>query len=653
VLSVLALLVAAQLVLSRYWLDPLDEGYFAELADRVARGELPYRDFATPYTPALHYLHAWAFGLLGRDLVSLRLVLIVAKSGLFLLLYALGRRLMPPAFAALPILLLVGLDTVPFMWEPHPAWYALALSVLAVWSVVRLIETGLDRWTLLAGAAAGLACGFKQNIGLFLVMATVGFLLFHGSDLPAGSARVSLPAGLTRSRIWFAARLAYVLLLAVALTWLLREYLEPHVAFVFLGPLLGLVLVGLASERKRVESLEQREATAGRLVLFSFGWLALVLVWLLPLAVGLGPHGLPVGQFLGRLDLQGYHWDLLEPRPGVLFFMLAAIACPLAIQRLCRPGPVHHRLVGSAAFLVAAVVAADAARVDSALAAAAQGSVGISSLRLSLYAAEGLLMYLPTVSFWTGVIATATAATSLRPSASLVSRWYLLAGALLLFNLFPRMDAMHITYSAPVLFISGSFALYCFYRRLQATLDGSAVAPLASLLLYGGLLLLPAATMLPNLEWRASALFVGEGDQRRFEPPDYVSLGLPGAGVLVRASTRDNIGRAAQYVAERTEPGEPMFAYPTVPVFYFLADRPNPTRFGHLFPGAATEVEQQELILALERSSVRYVIWDQYWVDEWGRDGKHTLNQAVTDYILSRYRLEATFGPLHVLARSE
>src|SRR5438874_6196131 len=104
-------LVAFQLFLARYWLDLIDEGYFADLADRIARRQLPYRDFATLYTPGLHYLHAWTFGLLGRDLVSLRLLLIVVKSAIALLLYILGRRLMPPVFAVLPVLLVFAVDT--------------------------------------------------------------------------------------------------------------------------------------------------------------------------------------------------------------------------------------------------------------------------------------------------------------------------------------------------------------------------------------------------------------------------------------------------------------------------------------------------------------------------------------------------------------
>ena len=38
---------------AQFWIDPVDEGYFLDLADRVQHGALPYRDFATYYTPGV------------------------------------------------------------------------------------------------------------------------------------------------------------------------------------------------------------------------------------------------------------------------------------------------------------------------------------------------------------------------------------------------------------------------------------------------------------------------------------------------------------------------------------------------------------------------------------------------------------------------
>src|SRR5256885_1508300 len=130
-------------------------------------------------------------------------------------------------------------------------------------------------------------------------------------------------------------------------------------------------------------------------------------------------------------------------------------------------------------------------------------------------------------------------------------------------------------------------------------------------------------------------------------------MGLPGANVRVPSSSRDAMGGVARFLRERTGPGEPVFVYPTLPMFYYLADRPNPTRFGHVYPGAATFDEQLEMIATLEARQVRYVVWDQYWVDDWGQGGKFAMNAPLTNYLLRTFHTERMIGPFHILVRSE
>src|SRR5689334_2226583 len=55
------------LFLLRQWV-PHDEGLFADMADRVMRGELPHRDYVELYTGGLAYLDAFAWKVFGRDL---------------------------------------------------------------------------------------------------------------------------------------------------------------------------------------------------------------------------------------------------------------------------------------------------------------------------------------------------------------------------------------------------------------------------------------------------------------------------------------------------------------------------------------------------------------------------------------------------------
>jgi hypothetical protein len=652
----LALLVAFQLFLTRYYLDLVDEGYFAELADRVSRGELPYRDFATVYTPAVHYLHAWAFGLLGRDLVSIRLPLVAVKAALAIFLYLLARRLMPPAFAALPLMMVFATDTAPLMWEPHPAWYALLFALLCAWSIDRLIQTGADRWTVLAGMAAGLAFAFKQNVGLFAMLAAAGFLIFYSPDLPHGRARVALPLSPSPRRVhglWLALRLLFAVSLVSALTWLIRAYLEPRVAIVFLLPVASLAVACLLHRSGRLGVKRDMEAVLGRLVWLAGSFIAVTLTWALPLLLAVGPAHLPLAQLTGSLNLVGLYWALAEPRLGLGLLLLVAAVCPLAVVRFCRPVSFRRRVVEASALLLATGQAIDLALADVVAATPSSGGERSDLWWLSVRAAEVVLLYLPSLAFWGGAVALVAAGPRLSRTEALTARWYLLGGALLLFSLYPRMDTMHVTYSGPLLFVMGAFALYQVFAVLQQRLPYQAGRAIHRGILFSALLILPAAAALPNLEWRVSSLMSRQHGVVHFDLPDYVALEVRGASLLVPASTRDAVGGVVSYIRERTSPDEPIFVYPTLPMFYFLADRPNPTRFGHVYPGSATLEEQLEMIVSLDARQVRYVVWDQFWVGEWAAAGNSDLNNALVDYLLRTFRTETMIGPFHILVRSE
>jgi hypothetical protein len=654
--TALVAVLALQLLLARYCLDLVDEGYFAHLADRVAQGELPYRDFATIYTPGVHYLHAWMFGLFGHDLVSMRVPLILVKVGLAALLYVLGRRLMPPAFAALPAVLLFAIDTAPLMWEPHPAWYALTFALIGVWSIARLIETGRDRWVLLAGAAAALACAFKQNIGLFTLLAASGFLIFHSPDLPPGRAFMRLPTAAkpvtarATAVAWMTMQVGFALLLLAALVWLLRTHIEPRIATVFLLPMVALAAAALLGGRP-VHSLQALQTTLGRLGWLGGAFVVCTLAWGVPIAIALGPANLPLVQLLGQVDLTGYYWELAEPRIGFGLLLLAATGCLIGVQRFCEANSSRRRLAQAVACLVLAALAADLALGDIAIATPDGAPEGTSLWTLSVRAADVLLLYLPSLAFWGGLAAYASGCPALAPGQRMALRWYLLAGALLLFGFYPRMDAMHVTYSAPLLFVVGAFAMYGVFRVLDRRLPATPRRTLQRGLVFGALLVLPAAATLPNLEWRLGTLAGRQAAGLGFEALNYVPLDIPAAGVLTPTGSRETIGEVVRYLRERTSPAEPIFVYPNVPMFYYLAERPNPTRFGHLYPGTVSPEEQQAMIANLEASRVRYVVWDQYWVEESGLGGKHVLNRSLSDYLLRAFRTERVIGPFHILAR--
>ncbi|HEY0581222.1 MAG TPA: hypothetical protein VGE94_03510, partial [Chloroflexota bacterium] len=164
-LALIGVCVAAEVAVLRIGVDDLDEGYFAQQAVRVLHGQVPFRDFATLYSPGLAYLHAWLFAVLGEpSLVAMRALAVVARAGLAGLLYVLARPLVrQPLWAAWPgVFLFLALDDAPVRWEPHPGWLSTLLAVLATVFVSR-------RQPLAAGAAAALSYAFKQNTGLFML----------------------------------------------------------------------------------------------------------------------------------------------------------------------------------------------------------------------------------------------------------------------------------------------------------------------------------------------------------------------------------------------------------------------------------------------------------------------------------------------------
>ena len=61
----LGLCVLAEAAMLGIGIDDLDEGYFAQQASRVLHGQVPFRDFATLYSPGLLAVHAALWSLFG------------------------------------------------------------------------------------------------------------------------------------------------------------------------------------------------------------------------------------------------------------------------------------------------------------------------------------------------------------------------------------------------------------------------------------------------------------------------------------------------------------------------------------------------------------------------------------------------------------
>jgi len=199
-------------------------------------------------------------------------------------------------------------------------------------------------------------------------------------------------------------------------------------------------------------------------------------------------------------------------------------------------------------------------------------------------------------------------------------RWYLLAGAALLLTQYPRMDALHLVWSAPLLLVIGAVTL----DRLKPLLAGLIV--LGAFALSG-----------PTI---ASRLLAIQQPRVTIQQVRYA------AGLEVPEPTRRDVEGVVAEIQARTRPNEPIFVYPTSPLLYALTERPNPTRFDHLNPGAADARQIDQVIGDLEAAGVRLVVVSDFWQAAWGDPGPNALLEA---WLANHFTEVARYGAYRVL----
>ncbi|MBI4695724.1 MAG: hypothetical protein HY749_17100 [Gammaproteobacteria bacterium] len=267
-------------VIGCYWLYvptrffPWDDGSMAQMAERVAGGEVPHRDFRDTYSGLLNYWHALGLAVLGRDFLSLRLQL-VAVFALALVAYtALARRMLGPRLG----LLLAATAALfgPLQYAgPMPSWYNECLAIAACWCVARFAATGRVIWL----AAAGLACGTSiavKIVGVYALGAAVAAILWlEQLDEATGTGRPL--AFLIAKTLGFA--------IACALVLRLLAHGGAGTELLTLGApvvLLAALVVADDWRRARGPSGPRLRRCAARLAPFALGAVLPLAVWTLP-----------------------------------------------------------------------------------------------------------------------------------------------------------------------------------------------------------------------------------------------------------------------------------------------------------------------------------------------------------------------------------
>jgi hypothetical protein len=171
--------VAAALVYAWFFhnrgLDVPDEGLLLHVAERLADGQVPYRDVYFIYTPGFQYLLAALFKLLGTSLAVERGLLFAVHVALVLAVYSLAARLTWRPLALAAALAVMATGVTPYR--------TLAALVTAL-TLVRYAETARLRWLAATGLLIGTSYLVGQEIGAYTLAATLGYLALDWLSRP-------------------------------------------------------------------------------------------------------------------------------------------------------------------------------------------------------------------------------------------------------------------------------------------------------------------------------------------------------------------------------------------------------------------------------------------------------------------------------------
>lgn len=192
------------------------------------------------------------------------------------------------------------------------------------------------------------------------------------------------------------------------------------------------------------------------------------------------------------------------------------------------------------------------------------------------------------------------------------------------------------------------------WARLRSVPACRAQRPVLALVLLavagnfvGGVLFDPPVRRRMERAWECAVMWDGKLTAR---VAGHAVAEIPGLGVYVDPETAVALREIRSFLQANTDAREPVLFFPNEAAYYFLLDRPNPTRYAVTY-FATTFDRQREVIRDLERARPRFVVVSR---NTWRVDKipENVQIPLIVDYLRAHYRLAQRLRTADILERN-
>ena len=163
-----------------------DEAELLLQSQRIAHGQLPHRDYVYHYGSVPAYLNLAVGVVCGFDIGTFRALTIALGTIVAMSMQICAAPLVGTWWGLLPPVLYAFYGPRFHALSLYPTWYCLIFAFLAIYSLIRHVQSGSRAWVASAGAFCGLAFATKLTLGAFyLAAAAISLrLTARGRDEP-------------------------------------------------------------------------------------------------------------------------------------------------------------------------------------------------------------------------------------------------------------------------------------------------------------------------------------------------------------------------------------------------------------------------------------------------------------------------------------